>query len=211
MKNVTENDLAAFISACHRIGRHGLITASAGNLSWRLDADFFLVSGSGSWLAGITPDQVALCRLEDGSPVGGAKPSMETGFHAGVLRERPDCRVVLHCQSVHATAVASAPPDDADAFNLIPELPFHVGRVAVIEYLEPGSAELARAVIAAMRQHNLCLLVNHGQVALGADFDEAVKRALFFEFVCELLCKSQGRARPMSRQDADRLQEKKRV
>ena len=208
MKHVTDNVLNEFINACRRIGRLGLVTASAGNLSWRLDDGHFLISGSGSWLAEITPAEVTVCRLEEGGPIEGAKPSMEIGLHAGILRMRPDCRVVLHCQSVHATTVACLPPDNTETFDLIPELPFHVGAVAIVDYQEPGSQELAKAVTAAMQDHNLVLLINHGQVTAGKNFAETIKRALFFEFVCELLCKSQNRAKPMNREEANRLRKR---
>ena len=54
------------------------------------------------------------------------KPSMESGFHLGVLRERPDVNVVLHFQSHYATAVACMKNRPTN-FNVTAEIPCHVG------------------------------------------------------------------------------------
>ena len=78
---------------------------------------------------------------------------MESGFHLGVLRERPDCDVVLHFQSPFATAVACMQETPKD-FNVTAEVPCHVGKeIPVIPYYRPGSPELAAAVIAALKDH----------------------------------------------------------
>lgn len=94
-----------FVKQAHRVGDAGLTVCSSGNLSWRV-GDEVLVSGTGSWVPSLTKDKVAVCRLETGEILNGVKPSMESVFHLGVLRGRPDVNVVLHFQSPYATAVA---------------------------------------------------------------------------------------------------------
>lgn len=69
---------------------------------------------------------------------------MESGFHLGVLRERPDCDVVLHFQSKYATVVSCMTETPKD-FNVTAEVPCHVGReIPVIPYFRPARRSLPR-------------------------------------------------------------------
>ena len=136
----------------------------------------------------------------------GVKPSMESGFHLGVLRERPDVDVVLHFQSPYATAVACMKEIPRN-FNVTAEVPCHVGsEIPVIPYFRPGSPELAEQVKAALKDHNSCLLRKHGQVVCGKDFDQAFERAMFFEMACRIIVLSGGRYEVLSQEEIDDLE-----
>jgi ribulose-5-phosphate 4-epimerase/fuculose-1-phosphate aldolase len=178
---------ARFVAAAREVAAQGLIACNSGNLSWRVAADRFLVTATRSWLGELTPAQVALCRLSDGTVLNGVKPSVEAGFHAGVLRARPDISAVLHTQSPCATACACRRDAARLDFNVVTEVPYYIGPVAVVPPLMPGSAPLARAVVAAMRGHDVALLRNHGQVTVGRDPRDAMQRARFFELACFIL------------------------
>lgn len=187
-----ENDerIKAFVEACHTIAAHDLLRYSAGNLSWRWDDGLVALSASRAWLADITEQQVAICKLDDGSCINGKTPSVESGFHFGVLRARPEMNLVLHFQSPFATAIACGNPYDYNFF-IIPEIPFYVGPVGIVQYLSPGSTELADAVTSAMAEHNLVILHNHGLVTAGKDFKDLINRAGMFELACQILiCQS---------------------
>ena len=188
---ITEQHIEQFLAMAHRVGDAGLTICSSGNLSWRV-GDEALVSGTGSWVPSLQREKVALCRVATGEVLNGVKPSMESGFHLGVLRERPDVDVVLHFQSPYATAVACM-TDIPTNFNVTAEIPCHVGsEIPVIPYFRPGSPELAEHVKEALRTHNSCLLRKHGQVVCGKDFDEVFERAMFFEMACRIIVQSGG-------------------
>ena len=189
---ITEQHIEQFLAMAHRVGDAGLTICSSGNLSWRV-GDEALVSGTGSWVPSLQREKVALCRVATGEVLNSVKPSMESGFHLGVLRERPDVDVVLHFQSPYATAVACM-TDIPTNFNVTAEIPCHVGsEIPVIPYFRPGSPELAEHVKEALRTHNSCLLRKHGQVVCGKDFDEVFERAMFFEMACRIIVQSGGR------------------
>src|SRR3712207_8093096 len=40
-----------------------------------------------SWLPTLGKEKVSICRIADGTPVNGVKPSMESSFHLGILRQ----------------------------------------------------------------------------------------------------------------------------
>ncbi|MCD7899040.1 MAG: class II aldolase/adducin family protein [Bacteroides sp.] len=188
---ITNDQIEQFIAQAHRVGDAGLTVCSSGNLSWRIGNEA-LVSGTGSWIPTLKKEKVAICDIETGAPTNGCKPSMESCFHLGVLRNRPDVNVVLHFQSPYATAVSCMKKKPAN-FNVTAEVPCHVGAdIPIIPYLRPGSPELAKAVVEALTDHNSVLLTNHGQVVCGKDFDQAFERAMFFEMACRIIIHSGG-------------------
>lgn len=182
---ITQQHIDEFVEMAHRVGDAGLTICSSGNLSWRI-GDEVLVSGTGSWVPTLRADQVAHLKLETGEVLNGVKPSMESVFHLGVLRERPDQTCVLHFQSPYATIIACR-EKRPENLNVTAELPLHVGEdIPAIPYLRPGSPELAQAVIDAMKEHNSIFLLKHGQVVCGKDFNQAFERAMFFEMACRI-------------------------
>ncbi len=99
------SQIEEFVRQARRVGAAGLTICSSGNLSWRLENDEVLLSGTGSWVPELTADRVSVCRLSTGEVLNGVRPSMESVFHMGVMRRREDVNVVLHFQSPYATAV----------------------------------------------------------------------------------------------------------
>ena len=186
---ITEQQIEQFLAAAHNVGERRLTRCSSGNLSWRL-GDVALVSGTGSWVPELRKEQIAVCRIADGVSLNGVKPSMESTFHLGILRSRPDVNVVLHCQSIFATTVACMKNKPTN-FNVTAELPCHCGsEIAMVPNFRPGSPELAQAVMEAMRNHDSVILEKHGQVFVGKDFNDAIEKAEFLEMACEIIVRS---------------------
>ena len=184
---VTKEQIKLFLEAAHRAGNQGLMLCSSGNLSWRIEEDLALVSGTGSWLPNLKEENISVCRISDGMPVQGPKPSIESTFHLGVLRNRKEVNVVLHFQSPFATAV-SCMKDKPTNFNVTAEVPIHVGKeIPVIPYYRPGSPELAKAVTEALSDHNSALMSKHGQVVCAKDLEDAFQKAVFFEMACNII------------------------
>lgn len=183
-----------FVAAARKAGRYGLMRCSSGNLSCRLDEQHMLIKASRCWMSDLTADDVSVCRISDGALIEGRSPSVEIGFHSGLLHARPDINVVLHFQTPCATALACREPP-IDNYFVIPEVPYYIGEIAHVTHLRPGSPQLAQAVVAAMRDRDLAQLANHGQVVVGKTFDDTIQKAVFFELACELLVHLGPRAR----------------
>lgn len=200
-----KENIKTFLEQAHRYGASKLMLCSSGNLSWRVGNHAY-VSGTGSWLENITEDKVSICQIGSGETDNDVRPSMESTFHLGVLRERSDVNVVLHFQSEYATAVACLKNKPTN-FNVTAEVPAHVGRnIPIIPYLRPGSPELAAAVTEAMRDHNAVLLTNHGQVVCGKTFDEVYERAIFFELACKIIIHTKGDCSVMTEEEIEDLE-----
>ena len=202
---IKDYQIQEFLRQAHRVGDAGLTLCSSGNISWRI-GDEALVSGTGSWVPTLPKEKVSICRVADGEVLNGVKPSMESGFHLGELRERPDCDVVLHFQSKYATVVSCMSETPKD-FNVTAEIPCHVGKeLPVIPYYRPGSPELAEAVKAALKDHNSALMLKHGQVVCGKTFDEVFERAMFFEMACRIIVLSGGKYNTLTPEEIDDLE-----
>ncbi len=186
MKYANSKKIMAFVNACHRVADFGLLRCSSGNMSYRLDTKLAALTVSGAWLGELTNKQVAICRINDGCCINGLTPTVETGFHLGILRNRPQVNVVLHFQSPYATAIACGNPHDYN-FNVIIEVPYYIKDLAVVEYLPPGSDALADAIISSLKEHDMVILRNHGLVTVGRDFNDAIQKACFFELACQIL------------------------
>ena len=203
---VTEEQITTFIKQAHRVGEERLQHCSSGNISWRVNENIALVSGTGSWLPILKKENVAVCEISTGNHIDGAKPSMESSFHLGVLGQRPDVNVVLHFQSNFATTI-SCMSEKPTNFNVTAEVPCHCGKeIPIVPYFRPGSPELAKAVTEAMQNHDSVLLSKHGQVVCGKDFDDAFQKALFFEMACRIIVQSGFRYDVLTEQEIKDLE-----
>ncbi len=83
----------------------------------------------------------------------------------------------------------------------------HVGEtIPMIPYFRPGSPELASHVIDALTEHNSAMLLKHGQVVCGKDFDQAFERAMFFEMGCRISVLNGGNVNPLTPEEIGDLE-----
>ena len=146
-----------------------------------------LIKASRSWMAELMAEDVAVCRISDGAALNGKTASVEIGFHSGLLRCRPDVDVVLHFQTPFATTLACRRDLEQIDFAVIPEIAYYIGPIGRIPYILPGSPALAQAVVATMKDHDLAVLANHGQIVVGKGFDDVIQKAVFFELACQII------------------------
>ncbi|MHC4626927.1 MAG: class II aldolase/adducin family protein [Planctomycetota bacterium] len=204
MQDIPESVVREFIEACHDVAVRRLVRCSSGNMSLRLDSDRMLITTSRSWMEDLSADDICVCRISDRSAMDDKKPSVEMGFHAGILHARDEINVVLHFQTPCATALASRDTENVNYF-VIPEVPFYIGPVARVEYSQPGSEILAKAVTDAMRTHDMVTIANHGQVTVADSFAHAIQKASFFELACEIIVHGSDELAPLSRENAQHL------
>jgi 3-dehydro-4-phosphotetronate decarboxylase len=155
----------------------GLTPGRTGNLSVR----------SGNQIL-ITPTNVSLGRLDparlsivssDGVHLEGDSPSKEIVLHRALYRSNPECAAVVHLHSTAAVAVSCLPElieDDA----LPPYTPYYVmrvGRLALVDYAAPGSAELEQLVARRAAESRALLLRHHGSIVAAATLEGAVDAA----------------------------------
>lgn len=165
------------------LGERGLLPATSGNLSARLDADTVLVTPSGLDHTTVTPADLSVVQVADGASTGPYAPSSETPLHLAVYRARPKVGAVVHTHSRYATALAclgwELPPVHYLLTALSPD-----GRVPLAPYAVYGSTALAENVLGALGDRACgCLMANHGALTVGEDLRTAAQRALVLEEV----------------------------
>jgi L-fuculose-phosphate aldolase len=179
MSTDRETLTAQLVDAGRHVVERGLVQASGGNLSVRLPAaDRFLVTGSGTWLDRLTPDDLTEMTL-DGARVGGAeRPSIEWKLHQRTYAVRPDVTAVIHLHPQHVLLVdmLGAPI----RFTTL-DHQFYLGSVGRVPFHPAGSQEIADDAAEAAREHDAVVMAHHGCSALGDTVSMALRRALNLE------------------------------
>jgi L-fuculose-phosphate aldolase len=170
----------ALVGTYRHLGALRLNELASGNASCRF-GDGMLISPTGASAETITEDSVVFVGL-DGAWSGDHKPSSEWQMHAAIYRADPATGAVVHTHSDYCVAVAghnAALP----GFHYLVGL-FGGSDVPCVPYSTFGSAELAEAGAAALKDRTACLLANHGMICRGRDLESAVKTAHRLEILC---------------------------
>jgi L-fuculose-phosphate aldolase len=161
----------ALVHAMRRMHASGLNRGTSGNASIRVDGGM-MVTPSGIAPDALTPDMMVFVS-ETGAPAtDGLRPSTEYRMHHHILRARPDAQSVMHCHSRHATILAccNKPIEPIHYMVLVAGAP----RIEIAPFAPFGTESLARHAVTTMAGANACLLAHHGQVAVGASWQQAL-------------------------------------
>lgn len=160
----------------------GLVLASAGNISIRLNETEFLVTGSGTWFDKLTPESFTRMNL-DGEIISGPKPSSEWKLHQRAYQARPDANCVIHMHPNTATLLASL---NIPIRLITLDHAFYVGNIGISEFYPNGSDELADKSAEQLREHNCVILKHHGCSVVADSVSMAYRRALNLENAANL-------------------------
>lgn len=179
MSTDRETLTAQLVDAGRHVVERGLVQASGGNLSVRLPGtDRFLVTGTGTWLDRLSPDDFSELDA-DGTRVGGAeRPSVEWRLHQRTYAVRPDVGAIVHLHPQHVLLVdmLGVPL----RFTTL-DHQYYLGSAGRVPFLPSGSQEVADAAAEAARDHDAVVLAHHGCSALGDTVSMALRRALNLE------------------------------
>ncbi len=184
---------------CRQLAARGLIAGRDGNLSVRLGRERALVTPSGVLKSLVSPrDMVEVDFSGKMRRRGSRKPTSELELHLRILRHRPDVQAVVHAHPPAATGFAVA--GEAIPANLLPELIFVVGPVALVPYGTSGTPDLGDQVVPYLDQHDALLLANHGAVTMGRTLDEAWIRMESLEHGARIILAARqiGQPQPLS-------------
>ena len=176
---------ARMAECCRELAARGLIAGQDGNLSVRLARDRVLVTPAGLIKSRLTPSDMVEVDGAGQKRRGRRNPTSELDLHLRILRRRPDVGAVVHAHPPTATGFAVA-GQGLDAF-VLPELILLCGRVPLVPYGTPGTAELGDRVAEFIADHDVLLLANHGAVTVGRTLDEAWIRIESLEHAARIL------------------------
>jgi L-fuculose-phosphate aldolase len=187
------------VETCRSMNSSGINQGTSGNLSARL-RDGFLITPSALPYDQMVPEDLIYMDF-DGSHHGHRRPSSEWRFHRDILANRPDANVVLHCHSIHATAVAVH-------HRTIPAFHYMVGvaggtTINCAGYATFGTQELSDKALVALEGRMACLLGQHGQIALGTNLAHALWLAIEVETIAHMYLATLAMGEPPVLDDAE--------
>ena len=185
-----QQDLREQLVACaRRMQASGINQGTSGNLSVRIPGGMLITPSSLPYEQMQPGDLVALdlsgkslLSPEPGRPQ--RRPSSEWRLHADVLASRPEVQAVLHCHSIHATALACHGRDIPPFHYMTAVAGGHDIRCA--PYATFGTQALSDGVVAALEGRLACLMAQHGQVAVGPTLDRALALAVEVETLARI-------------------------
>lgn len=175
---------AEVVKAGLELVKSGLIARTWGNVSCRVDDEYFVITPSGRSYESLTPDDIVLVKIEDCSYESEIKPSSEKGIHAQAYKLRKDVNFVIHTHQKNASAVSFLGYD----INMVPEESRTVigTDIPVASYGLPGTGKLRKGVTAALERSasKAIIMAHHGALCVGTDYDDAFAVAAELEKVC---------------------------
>lgn len=195
----------AIIAAGRRLDALGLVPATAGNFSIRLDARRLAVTVSGRHKGFLTPDDVMVVDLDGVAEDPAKRSSAETLLHCGIYRRFPEAGAILHGHSIANTVLSRRAGKTLtlagyELLKVFPGLPTHDAAVTLpvvpndqdiarmqrgLDALWDGMASPGQGISAIPPGY---LIAGHGSYVWAADMPGALMRmeALEFMLACEM-------------------------
>lgn len=187
----------------------GYTVETWGNISCRdPETNRIYITPSGMDYSTLTEDDVVVTDLNGECVEGCRCPSIETGLHCRIYREREDVNAVIHTHPIYST-VFSCMGEDIPL--LIDEAAQCMGDICkTAEYALPGSEELAENCVKALgKTANSCLLKSHGAVCVGSNMKGAFKVVKVLEVTAQLyqmIRAMGGNYIPISEENIEKMQ-----
>ncbi len=168
-----------------RVGMHalelGIVHGTAGNMSVRDQATGLIaISPSGMPYSAVRAEDVVVLDEQGNVRDGHRKPSSETPLHTLVYRAHRHIGAIVHTHSHFSTVVSTIrdalPPILTETALVLG------GGVPVTRYGLTGTPDFGESVLESLDERGLAVILrNHGLIAFGRDFDEALMVAEIVE------------------------------
>ncbi|MBQ6066405.1 MAG: class II aldolase/adducin family protein [Clostridia bacterium] len=172
------------IQAGKMLCENGLIQRTWGNVSCRIDENYFAITPSGRDYLSLTPEDIVVVNVHDLTYAGEIKPSSEKGIHAECYKLRAEVDFVIH---THQTFASLAGLSGRDINDLTGKSEAVIGNnVPLAGYGLPGTGKLRQGVVAALKRSSskAVLMHHHGALCLGGSLEDAFAVANELEEVC---------------------------
>ena len=178
------------VEAGKRLVETGLIARTWGNVSARISETQFVITPSGRAYEDLTPEEIVVVNIEDCSYEGDIKPSSEKGVHAAAYRHHPTVDFVIHTHQKAATVVSITGMEIRNVYDEFK--PVLGDKIPCAEYAMSTTDSLRKKVETCIEMNpsaRAILLMHHGTLVMGDDYDEAFALAENLEACCEKIIK----------------------
>lgn len=174
------------IKAGYALVEAGLVARTWGNISARISDHQFVITPSGRSYDTLTPEDIVIVNIEDGSYEGKVKPSGEKGVHAIVYRMRPQVNFVIHTHQNYASALSIL--GETVSVEREEDRVVLSDRIPCAEYGMYATKKLVMKIQEQLQLYERCkavLMKYHGALCMGKDYEEAFRAADVLEKVCQ--------------------------
>lgn len=191
------------------IGKHmlkqDLVWGKSGNISARIDEDKMLVTSSGTHIGNLGDTDFALCDINSSKWEGVKKPTKEVPMHKGIYKQRPEASIVLHSSPFYTTLISCS--DEYIPSSLFIETMYYLGNIETIEYYQPGSDELGKAVEEKSKNANIIIMKNHGVILFDKTFEDTLMRLQTLEIACRMIVTAKSSGIRLNHLSVNQIQE----
>ena len=160
------------VSICRKLNQKNYLASADGNVSYRISDRQILITPSGVNKSEMEASQIALMTSQNQILEG--MPSSERLMHLEIYKRCPKAKAVVHAHPPTAIAWTIAQPNLRELpAECMSELILAVGRIPIIPYARPGTAQMGEALATFLPQHRVMILARHGALSWGEDLDEA--------------------------------------
>ncbi len=165
----------------------GLIVASEGNISTRLENDLVLITPTGLCKGMLTPDDLVVLDIEGRvvHSINDRTPSSEYSLHLLLYQMRPDVHAIVHAHP--PIAVAATMANITMEPTLLPELYMVLGEVPTVPYAPGGTDEMRDTISPFVADHEALLLSHHGALTMGETVMQTYLRMEQLEHAAQIL------------------------
>ena len=176
------------LSVAKRLDDKGLVNAFEGNVSVKRNG-YLYITPSGKNKATLTEAMIAVFDEEGNQVAGIYKASSELKMHTAVYKMRDNIGGVVHAHTPFLTAYAlCAKPFESFAHA---EMLWDHKRVEVVPYGRPGSDDIYKGADKIFQKgRDICLLANHGVLAVGETVFDALNKLESVENACKICTSS---------------------
>lgn len=199
--NIIKNVLCEIFA---KLYEGGLNTSKSGNISARA-GERMIISPSGVAVSDITPEKFVEIKIGNGEKVDGTSiPSSEWRFHHDIYEYYKKEKAIIHTHSTYATALSCLGLELPPFHYMVAT--FGPGSVKCARYETFGTQELSLSVRDAIKDSKVCLLANHGAIAIGECISEAYDNAVLLEELAKIYLISISAGKPNLLSDCEMLE-----
>ena len=175
----------SIVEVGRQVHQRGLVAATDGNISVRLDRQRLLITPSGLSLGRLRPQDLCVVDFTGRQLTGRLKVSSEHRLHLCVYDVRSDVNAVVHAHPPLANAFTFAGVSLEAC--VIPEVVATLGNIPTTDYATPSTDEGATVIRRLIRDHDAVLLQRHGSITVGPDLLDAYHKLEKVEHSAQVL------------------------
>ncbi len=155
-----------------RLHGRNLLAAADGNISFRVNDEYILITPTGVNKGYLDPKNVAVITLDN--KVLSGNPSGERLMHLEVYRQCPLAKAIVHAHPPTAIAWSVAHPELLSLPSAsLSEVILAVGDIPIAPYARPSTAQMGEVLRPFLPHSRVMILARHGGISWGEDLSEA--------------------------------------